>query len=53
MIISEKQIFELMNVARIITLQRSISFSMQKKVAELILDIEQQQSDKLIDIKNE
>lgn len=31
MIISEKQIMELLNIARIITLQKEISYTLQKK----------------------
>ena len=49
--ISEKQIMQLMNVARIITLQREISHTLQKKTAELIFEIENQQSEELKDIK--
>ena len=47
MIISEKKIIELMNIARIITLQREISYAFQKKVADLIFEIENQQSNEL------
>ncbi len=47
MIISEKQIVELMNVARIITLQSKISRSFQMKIADLIDEIEFQQSEEL------
>ncbi len=47
MIISEKQIYELMNIARIVTVQREISITLARKVADLIYDIEKQQSEEL------
>ena len=49
--ISEKQLMELMNIARVITLERNVSFCFQNKVADLILEIENQQSEELKDIE--
>lgn len=51
MIISEKQIFELMNVARMATLKKYISPEFVIKIANLIYEIETQQSKELKEIK--
>jgi hypothetical protein len=47
MIISEKQIFELMNIARLVCLEKEITSFFQQKVMYLINDIESQQSEEL------
>lgn len=49
--ISEKQIMELINIARVITLQREISCTFQKKTSDLIREIENQQSQEIKEIE--
>lgn len=47
MIISEKQIYELMNLARFITMNHVNSHTIKEKAIQLIYEIENQQSDEL------